>query len=106
MAVEILCALCGSLQTVVSLIDHNTEVKLMPCPSCYPNGTKTGRTSYLPEGFQGETSVRPDPLRKPLLDWYHRWGSSKPVGSLAQNIFQAIEEVYGVDVIKREVPKE
>jgi len=105
MAVEILCALCGSLQTVVSLIDDTTWVKLMPCPSCHPSGTKTGRTSYLPEGFQGETSVKPDPLRKPLLDWYHalddRQYTPREVG-----LIKAIEEVYGVDVIKREVPKE
>ena len=46
-----------------------------------------------------------DPLRKPLLDWYHNAGSQLFDIDFF-TLRKAIEEVYGVDVVKREVPKE
>ena len=46
-----------------------------------------------------------DPLRKPLLDWYHYY-TMPPAARILSKLYKAIEEVYGVDVTKREVPKE
>ncbi len=63
------------------------------------------KLSLTPEQENAELKAQLATLRKPLLDWYHNWTDpSHPCEPMT--LYKAIEQVYGVDVTKREVPKE